>query len=157
MTPSPNTAADLTGDEPAVAAWKTILELVGWGRRIAPRFPQVALDLDLSPKQLGVLLRLIPNERGVPMREIAESLYCDASYVTDMVDRLQERRLIERQADPSDRRVKLLALTSEGEALRERALGLLHAPPEGFESLDAEEAEQLARLLARVLERTNTG
>jgi D-arabinose 1-dehydrogenase-like Zn-dependent alcohol dehydrogenase len=71
--------------DPATDAWKAILGLVGWGGNSAPRFPMVALELDLSPKQLGVLWRLDPDGPGSPMRAIAESLYCDASYVTDLV------------------------------------------------------------------------
>ena len=110
----------------------------------------VAMELDLSPKQLGVLWRLEPGGDGLPMGEIAESLYCDASYVTDMVDRLEERGLIERRPDPADRRVRLLALTPAGARLRERALEMLYTPPEEFDALTAEEAATLARLLAKV-------
>lgn len=138
--------------DPGVSAWKTILELVGWGEKVAPRFPMVAMELDLSPKQLGVLWRLDPDtvEEGLPMREVASSLYCDASYVTDMVDRLEERDLIERRPDPGDRRVKLLALTPAGESLRDRALEMLYTPPEGFERLSDEERRTLSELLAKV-------
>ena len=133
--------------DPATQAWKAIVELVGWGSKTAPRFPMIALALDLSPKQLGVLWRLEPGGTGTPMRSIAESLYCDASYVTDLVDRLEERGLIVRGADPGDRRVKLLQLTPEGEELRKEALDRLYAPPEGIKNLSAEEQRTLAGLL----------
>lgn len=136
--------------DPAVDAWRTILELVGWGSAgRPPRFPMVATELELSPKQLGVLWRLDPDGEGLPMREVAASLYCDASYVTDMVDRLEERGLIVRCPDPDDRRVKLLALTPEGDAIRARALRMLHTPPAGFDTLSADEQRTLATLLAK--------
>ena len=76
--------------EPATLAWKSILELVGWGGRRPPRFPTVAMRHGLAPKQMGVLWRLAPGQE-LPMRALAESLYCDASYVTDLVDRLEDR------------------------------------------------------------------
>ena len=114
--------------DPATSAWRAILGLVGWGSGSAPRFPMVALELDLSPKQLGVLWRLDPDGPGTPMRSIAESLYCDASYVTDLVDRLEERKLIVRTQDPRDRRVKLLKLTDAGVELRRKALDRLYEP-----------------------------
>ncbi len=139
-----------TTADAATVAWKAILELVGWGSSAAPRLPAVALELDLSPKQLGVLWRLDPEGPGTPMRSIAERLYCDASYVTDLVDRLEERGLIVRAQDPEDRRVKLLQLTPDGVALRERALELLYEPPAGFERLSADEQRTLAGLLERV-------
>ena len=143
---------DRTAADPATDAWKAILSLVGWGSGSAPRFPMVALQLDLSPKQLGVLWRLDPDGPGSPMRAIAQSLYCDASYVTDLVDRLEERGLIVRSPDPSDRRVKLLKLTAKGTKLRQTALERLYDPPAGFERLTPEEQRTLARLLEKAAE-----
>lgn len=137
---------------PAAAdAWRTIMALVGWGPGRGPHFPAVAEAFGLSPKQLALLWRLEPSGDGLPMRSIAESLYCDASYVTDMVDKLEQRGLIERRADAGDRRVKLLALTAAGVELRSSALEKLYEPPEEFDLLSDEEAETLARLLAKTL------
>ena len=134
--------------EPAVTAWKAVLELVGWGGRRPPRFPSVAMELGLAPKQMGVIWRLEPGQE-VPMRALAESLYCDASYMTDLVDRLEERDLIERRSSTADRRVKLNALTAGGEELRERALEKLFEPPAELEALEPDEAAELARLLTK--------
>ena len=139
-----------TRTEPAVEAWKAIIALVGWGPGRAPRFPMVAMELDLSPKQLGMIWRLQPGSPGLPMGEIAASMYCDASYVTDMVDKLEQRGLIERRPDPDDRRVRLIALTEEGEALRKRGLEMLHTPPASIEALSDADQRTLAELLSRV-------
>jgi MarR family transcriptional regulator, organic hydroperoxide resistance regulator len=136
--------------DPGVLAWKAVLELVGWGGRRPPRFPAVAMELGLAPKQMGVIWRLEPGTE-LPMRAIGESLFCDASYVTDLVDRLEERGLIERRSSSTDRRVKLIALTPEGEELRERALKMLYEPPTEFEGLDSEELAQLAALLGKAV------
>lgn len=138
-----------TRAEVATDAWRSMLELVGWGNRRAPRFPAVAHELGLAPKQMGVLWKLEPGGT-MSMRAIGESLHCDASYVTDLVDRLEERGLIERRRSPEDRRVTLIALTDEGERCRERALSMLYEPPAEFEALDEEELEHLGRLLRKV-------
>src|SRR5205823_3780422 len=74
-------------------------------------------ELGLSPMQAHTLRFL---EHPVPMNELAETLWCDASNVTGIVDRLEARGLVERRPSPDDRRVKLLCLTDEGEALRDR-------------------------------------
>lgn len=144
--------------DPARDAWKSVLELVGWGGRRPPRFPSVAMELGLAPKQLGVVWKLEPGTE-LPMGAIGESLFCDASYVTDLVDRLEERGLIERRPSSEDRRVKLIALTPAGERCRKRALELLYEPPAEFAALDADELEQLSGLLAKAVaaERVPTG
>jgi DNA-binding MarR family transcriptional regulator len=49
------------------------------------------------------------------MRSLAESLHCDASYMTDLVDKLEQRGMIERRSSAEDRRVKLIALTGWGQ------------------------------------------
>jgi len=138
-------------EDPAVSAWKSLLELIGWGGRRPPRFPTVAMKLGMAPKQLGLLWRLEPGET-LSMREIGESLYCDASYVTDLVDRLEERGLIERRPNPDDRRVTLIALTAEGEGIRTEALELLYRPPEEFSALTDDELRVLRDLLAKAVE-----
>lgn len=137
--------------DPAVTAWKAVLDLVGWGgHRRAPRFPAVAMALGLAPKQMGVIWHLEPGTE-MPMRVLGEHLYCDASYVTDLVDRLEQRGLIERRPSSEDRRVKLIALTPAGESCREHALELLHEPPAEFAALDPDEVERLAELLAKAV------
>lgn len=137
-------------EEPAVAAWKALLDLVGWSGRRPPRFPTVAMELGLAPKQLGLLWRLAPGAT-LSMREIGERLFCDASYVTDLVDRLEDRALIERRPSPDDRRVTLIALTPKGERHRKRALELLYEPPAEFAALDEDEIRRLSELLGKVV------
>jgi DNA-binding MarR family transcriptional regulator len=77
---------------------------------------EVADEQGLSVAQLDVLRRL--NHHGPsPMRRLAEQMNCEASNLTGLVDRLEVRGLVERRPDPADRRVRLLALTEEGEAV----------------------------------------
>src|SRR5689334_6075216 len=55
--------------------------------------------------------------RPLSMRTLAERLYCDASNVTGIVDRLETRGLVERRPDERDRRIKNVATTDAGRAL----------------------------------------
>jgi DNA-binding MarR family transcriptional regulator len=64
----------------------------------------------------AVTLRLL--DRPQPMRHLAAAMQCDASNVTGIADRLEERGLLMRRSDPKDRRVKLLVATPAGERLR---------------------------------------
>jgi DNA-binding MarR family transcriptional regulator len=138
-----------TKDEAAAAAWRSVMNLVGWGSGRPPRVPAVAQRFGLSPKQL-VLIWRVPSGSTVSMREMGDRLSCDASFMTGMVDRLEEDGLIERRPDPGDRRVTLIALTDKGARFRDRALAALHEPPAEFGALDRDELDQLATLLAKV-------
>jgi len=137
-----------TKDDVAAAAWRSIMDLVGWGSGRPPRIPVVAQELGLSPKQLVLIWRLPPGTTA-SMRAMGDKLSCDASFMTGMVDRLEGDGLVERLPDPGDRRVTLLALTAKGVALRERALAAIHEPPPELDALDRRELEQLAALLGK--------
>jgi DNA-binding MarR family transcriptional regulator len=138
-------AATRVRTDPATEAWKLVLELV-WAHR--GRFIEGVGELALSPMQAHTLRFL---ERPVPMSELAETLWCDASNVTGIVDRLEARGLVERRPSPGDRRVKLLCLTDEGEALRARVVERMERPAPELSALDAEEQRDLRDLLARAL------
>src|SRR6266545_1353342 len=79
--------------------------------------PTLAADLELSPAQCHVLHVIEPG-RPIPMGRLAETLACDASNVTGLVDRLEARGLVQRHPSDGDRRIKVLALTPAGSRLR---------------------------------------
>lgn len=74
-------------------------------------------EFDLTSAQGDLLCSLEPGQ-SAPMVSLARSLHCHDSNVTGLVDRLEQRGLIERGSNPKDRRVKLIALTKTGETLR---------------------------------------
>jgi DNA-binding MarR family transcriptional regulator len=52
------------------------------------------------------------NEQpGLDQRTLASSIGFDTSTIGGVIDRLEKRGLIERQASPTDRRVRLLQVT----------------------------------------------
>jgi len=73
------------------------------------------------------------------MRTLADRWRCDASWVTSLVDSLEERNLVERHVVPTDRRVKTIVLTDAGAKAREAAVsrvyGGIHFPLDGSEGL----------------------
>ncbi len=77
------------------------------------------LELEMSTPQLKALL-LISEEKGIRMRELAHKLGGSFSNATVLVDRLVDRGLVERLAEPQDRRVVLVRATKEGQRLIER-------------------------------------
>jgi DNA-binding MarR family transcriptional regulator len=106
-------------------------------------------ELGLTPGHLKALAVLDP-ERPRPMKAMADALSCDASMVTWLTDRLEERGLVERRSDPSDRRVKTIALTPSGVQTRERLAAALFEPPPDLLELDVKTLEALERGLAKL-------
>ena len=58
--------------------------------------PSSGAPFDLSPVQCHVL-HLIEPGRPLPMSRLADTLSCDASNVTGLVDRLESRGLVQRR------------------------------------------------------------
>jgi DNA-binding MarR family transcriptional regulator len=87
--------------------------------RMRRHFTARTAEFELTPPQGHLLHELAPGPR--PMGELAGRLSCDASNVTGLTDRLEARGLVERRPSPGDRRVKVLALTDEGQRVQ-RAL-----------------------------------
>ncbi len=112
-------------DDPAQEAWELLWRVMQANK---PRFMALAQEMGLAPMQLHAL-RLIEPGDGVPMSSLAGKLFCDASNVTGIVDRLEARGLIERRPSATDRRVKLLVLTDEGARLLETAYRQMTTPP----------------------------
>jgi DNA-binding MarR family transcriptional regulator len=107
--------------------------------------------LDLSPGLMKALLSIQPGE-AKPMKALSAEWRCDASYVTSLVDGLEERGFVARQAHPTDRRAKTIALTPVGEGTREELLRQLHEPPAFFAVLDAAEQRALGDLLRKLVD-----
>lgn len=67
----------------------------------------------LSLNQLAALYK-IQNDAPIPSRDLARHLMVTAGAVTQIVDGLQAAGLVQRHADPKDRRVVNIALTDKG-------------------------------------------
>jgi DNA-binding MarR family transcriptional regulator len=140
------TLPDATAPSAAAEAWAELRTLLGRQRR---RFLIAASELELHPAQAGALLQLASP---LPMNELAAVLACDNSNVTGLVDRLEARGLVARQANPDDRRVKRVVLTAAGSRLRDQLLEHVGRPPAGIERLSPAEQRQLRDLLRRVVD-----
>ena len=136
-----------TKDEDAREAWGAITRMFIADEN-QRRFATIAAGEGISPRQLHAVLDLVPGEPQ-PMRDLAQAWYCDASNVTAIVDGLEELGLAERQSSGADRRVKLVALTGKGAALRARATERLQTPATGLLQLSAAELRTLRELLVK--------
>jgi DNA-binding MarR family transcriptional regulator len=127
--------------------WELLFDLLMAERA---RFPAIAAEFDLSPTQVHVL-RLLEPGKAIPMGRLAGGLGCDASNITGVVDRLEARGLVQRQAAERDRRVKVLVVTERGLDLRRRLLMRMSEPPELIRRLSPADQRALAKILRRAM------
>jgi MarR family transcriptional regulator, transcriptional regulator for hemolysin len=95
------------------------------GRLLRTHADQRARQFGMTRAQWAVLARLETNE-GLKQTELAEILDLQPITLTRLVDRLCANALIERRADPDDRRVKRLYLTPAARPLMDRLAELSH-------------------------------
>jgi DNA-binding MarR family transcriptional regulator len=132
--------------EHASGAWHRFLDVMLAHKE---QFTSSLAKFDLNPPQAFLLRSLAPGT-SLPMCHIASALSCDASNVTNIVDRLEARGLIERQPDPTDRRVRNIALTRAGARLRTVLLQEAFAPPQSLLALTPSELKTFEDLLRKV-------
>ena len=76
---------------------EVLRHLLGVVHAMKTHVTALAATFDLTPSQLAALSHL---DEPRSQRELAECLHFDASNVTDIVDRLEERGLVVRTVDP---------------------------------------------------------
>jgi DNA-binding MarR family transcriptional regulator len=109
-------------------------------------YEDCAAEFELTPPQARVLLMA-----GQPcsQRHLAAQFSCDASNIVGIVDRLEQRGLVTRQASISDRRVKQVMLTADGRDLRNRFQAQLQARVPVLSDLDTDELDRFEAFLDR--------
>lgn len=119
-------------------------------RLVRRRGAELLEPWDLAPHHARAL-RVIGREDGARLGRLAEALRIAPRSATDVVDALEARGLVERFADPHDRRASCVRLTEDGVRLmasiqRARATDA----EELFAVLDDEDRDRLARILDRI-------
>ena len=106
----------------------------------------------LTPMQL-LILQVLAGEERLTASALSRQVSLSAATLSGMLDRLEERGLLNRQRDAEDRRRQWLVLSEAGRALLEKAPPLL--PPKlrsGFAALPEWERYSLTAALLRVAE-----
>lgn len=109
--------------------------------------------LALTPPHGHALMSL--RHGPIRMRDLADAMACDASYVTAVADRLEELSLAVRRNASDDRRVRELVLTAKGERVAARLDAIFSSPPEALAALPAADRAALTRILRKVGEPTD--
>jgi DNA-binding MarR family transcriptional regulator len=79
-----------------------------WGKRIAP--------YNVTPVQ-GMVLNFLYEEDAITSKKVTDRTDLDSATLTGILDRLETIGLLERRANPKDRRAILVCLTTKGRAV----------------------------------------
>lgn len=110
------------------------------------------LDQDsMSYAEWRVMMRLSSFEDGGTVSQIADLAWVDPAEVSRAVSTLEKRKLLVRRKSPSDGRVSIMSLTSEGKAQFRETLARRTAFHESLlVNLSTQDRETLDALLARI-------
>ncbi|WP_445519459.1 MarR family winged helix-turn-helix transcriptional regulator [Streptomyces sp. NEAU-174] len=119
--------------------------------RTNDRITAILAEQGLTHATAQALWVIDPAEPPPSMKELADRLHCNAPNLSFVMNQLTSRGLVERSADPADRRSRLVALTDDGRRVRSVVLeATLALSP--FARLDTDDLLHLVSLLRKALE-----
>ena len=118
-------------------------------------FDRRAVGLGVTRAQWKVLFRL-ERRPGLRQIELADMLDIEPITLSRIVDRLEEAGLVERKADPADRRAWRLHVTARARPLVEKLRAVADEMiAEAFAGIDPKAIEITRQVLARARENTS--
>ena len=106
------------------------------------------MDVGLTGRQATALWMA---HDPISMGQLSTQLGCDPSSTTGIIDRLEAKGLVQRVANPADRRGKQVELTPEGRRLRRRIEQRVVAARPSIAGLTKAEQRQLRDLLVKAM------
>jgi MarR family transcriptional regulator for hemolysin len=78
---------------------------------------RVLTEYELSPLEWACVGLLFDHKKGLRISAIAQSLGVETPLVSVLIDQLTAKKIVAREIDPTDRRVKTISLTPMGKQL----------------------------------------
>jgi DNA-binding MarR family transcriptional regulator len=120
------------------------------GAHAASQFAERLGVLELTPPDAGIL-RLLHIAAGLSQQELAAKLQIHPSRLVAILDNLEKKGLVERRANPDDRRLYSLHLTKDGGEVLQRIGKVAREHQDALLStLSREERHELTTLLLRI-------
>lgn len=108
----------MTTRNPGILAWIHLMRIHDQVQKIETAH---LAQFNLTLPQFDVLVQLY-REEGITQQALADRLFVTKGNVCGLMDRMMEQELVERRADPQDRRAYMLHLTPKGKRLIENVL-----------------------------------
>jgi DNA-binding MarR family transcriptional regulator len=132
------------GEESLAEAFSSV------ARQLRHTSQEILAPWDISPSQLRAL-RVLGHHGAMHMSGLSDRLHIAARSATEVVDALEDRRLVARRPDPGDRRATLVELTAEGITILDAIRAARGSEAErAFDRLGDEDRAHLARILRKL-------
>jgi DNA-binding MarR family transcriptional regulator len=133
---------------------ETILPEIGeTAHAVRKAFGRRAASVGVTGAQWKVMLKLTLRP-GLRQTELADLLDIEPITLTRIIDRLQEAGLVERSADPADRRAWRLHVTAKARPVVEKLQAIAdEMTAEAFVGIPRKDVDTVRRVLAQVRER----
>lgn len=113
-------------------------------------------ELGLTPAQWKVILALSVFD-GTSQKELADKIYLDGSTLVPIIDKMESTGLIERKADPNDRRNNRLFLTKKSESTLDSIIEIiLQLRKKIYKGLSQGEEEVIRTALQKIIDNANS-
>jgi DNA-binding MarR family transcriptional regulator len=142
---------DRSDTEQAEQGGQSIFRLLEAAHALEDRVESTLASVELSGPKFSVLTALATAKEPMTLGELAAKLSCVKSNMTQMVDRLEADGLVQRVADPADRRLVRAEVTPKGRERQAAGAEVIAALEAKFsEAIEAEDSLAVVRMLRSV-------
>ena len=123
--------------------------LYACSREVIKQYKPFLDQINLTYTQY-IAMMVLWEKDSVTVKELGSRLFLDSGTLTPLLKKMEAKGLITRKRSDEDERSLIVSLTSEGEALKDKALSV----PTGMAGcihLDPEDAKELYRILYKRL------
>ncbi len=136
-----------------VELWRSVID--SW-KRLQRAAEKNLLRADLSVAELRIL-KVLREQGSTPMNRFSTETMLSQPTITGMVDKLEERGLVERVRSVEDRREVLIAITPKGSETLAKGMDLHRQFVEkSLSALRPEDVDLLVRLLKRLADASDS-
>ncbi len=123
--------------------------LYACAKEIVRRYKPFLDEIDLTYTQY-IAMMVLWEEKEINVKDLGKRLYLDSGTLTPLLKRLEQKGLVARHRDDRDERVLIIAITPDGEALKDEAVKI-PSQMAGCVRLEPREAGELYRILHKLL------
>ena len=123
--------------------------LYACSREIVKRYKPFLDQIDLTYTQY-IAMMVLWERKSVNVKELGECLYLDSGTLTPLLKKLEAKGLVTRMRSEKDERNLVVAITEEGEKLKEKAVEI-PIQIAGCTNLTEEEGMMLYHILYKLL------
>ena len=118
-------------------------------REILRMYTPLLKDIDLTYTQYIVMM-VLWEKKEISVGDLGKKLFLDTGTLSPLLKSMEKKSLLRRTRDSSDERIVKIAITEEGEKLKEKAV-LIPKKIGSCLTISKEEAESLYKILYKIL------